>query len=55
MKPRGSVLNSHFANAVISIARTIMACLAAAFDLAYVDQNDSLQARKWLRKAKHHW
>ena len=44
-----------FSNAVISIARTVMACLAAAFDLAYVKQDDSLQARKWLRKAKLHW
>jgi len=32
-----------------------MACLAAAFDLAYVKQDDSLQARKWLRKARHDW
>jgi hypothetical protein len=41
-----------FGSTVVSI---VMARLAAVSDLAYVKQDDSSQARKWLRRTKHHW
>jgi hypothetical protein len=52
---QGSTLNSHLAAPWIPIARIVIARLAAVSDLAYVKQDDMSQARKWLRRTKHHW